>query len=264
MFDGKIDGQRNFASSQVTGLKSTHSESSRCRHQFVPSERQSSASMSLLRTSAAQRASMMLFQSRNWASPSQRRFQSTQPPLQAQPDEAPAPKDGESSMIREEGASGAMVRHDRQNYDPPIDHATSQFSPMPKRVLDGSEDSGVVPAAVLSGAPVELQARTVYIFRPSKTATQSGDWHGHVWRMDWEVLGKGHRWENDLMGWQSTGDFTHATHLDFKSKEDAIRFAEKQGYEYFVQEHQERKFVPKAYANNFVHSPRKLRVIRTK
>jgi NADH dehydrogenase (ubiquinone) Fe-S protein 4 len=82
--------------------------------------------------------------------------------------------------------------------------------------------------------------------------------------MDWDVLGKGHRWENHLMGWQSTGDYTNATHLSFKTKEDAIRFAEKQGYEYFVQEHQKRKIVPKSYANNFIHSPKKLKVIRTK
>lgn len=54
------------------------------------------------------------------------------------------------------------------------------------------------------------------------------------------------------------------TQLDFNTKEDAIRFAEKQGYEYFVQEPNERKFVPKAYANNFMHSPKKLKVIQTK
>lgn len=82
--------------------------------------------------------------------------------------------------------------------------------------------------------------------------------------MDWDVLGKGFRWENPLMGWQSSADFMQGTHLSFKSKEDAIRFAEKQGYEYFVQEPAERKFIPKAYANNFVHSPTKLKIIRTK
>lgn len=35
------------------------------------------------------------------------------------------------------------------------------FSPVPKRVMDGSEEGNFVPAAVLSGAPVDLQARTV-------------------------------------------------------------------------------------------------------
>jgi NADH dehydrogenase (ubiquinone) Fe-S protein 4 len=102
------------------------------------------------------------------------------------------------------------------------------------------------------------------IYKASKPATQSGTWHGHHWRMDWDILQKGHRWENPLMGWQSSGDYMQGTHLNFKSKEDAILFAQKQGYEYFVQEPNERRFVPKAYANNFVHEPKKLKHIRTK
>ncbi len=35
------------------------------------------------------------------------------------------------------------------------------FSPTPKHVMDGSEPGVVLPAAVLSGAPIELEARTV-------------------------------------------------------------------------------------------------------
>lgn len=140
----------------------------------------------------------------------------------------------------------------------------STFTPVPKRVLDGSEPGVVLPAAVLSGAPVELQARQVRIYKKAKPATQSGDWQSKKWRMDWDLLPKGHRWENPLMGWQSSGDMMQGTHLNFKSKEDAISFAEKQGYEYFVQEPNERKFVPKAYANNFLYTPGKLKHIRTK
>lgn len=102
------------------------------------------------------------------------------------------------------------------------------------------------------------------IYRPAKTATQSGDWHGHQWRMDWDVLSKGHRWENPLMGWQSSADFMQGTHMNFKSKDDAIMFANKQGYEYFVQEPNERKIVPKAYASQFTYSPKKLKQVRTK
>jgi NADH dehydrogenase (ubiquinone) Fe-S protein 4 len=82
--------------------------------------------------------------------------------------------------------------------------------------------------------------------------------------MDWDPLPKGYRWENPLMGWQSTADQTQGERIAFKSKEDAIRFAEKQGYEYFVQEPNERKLVPKAYATQFVHSAKKLKQVRTK
>ena len=37
----------------------------------------------------------------------------------------------------------------------------STFSPVPKRVMDGSEPGEVVPGAILSGAPVDLQGRQV-------------------------------------------------------------------------------------------------------
>ncbi len=66
------------------------------------------------------------------------------------------------------------------------------------------------------------------------------------------------------MGWQSSADYLQGTHLNFKSKDDAIHFATKQGYEYFLQEPNERRIIPKAYANNFVHSPKRLKEIPTK
>ncbi|WEW57772.1 ndufs4 NADH dehydrogenase Fe-S protein subunit [Emydomyces testavorans] len=182
------------------------------------------------------------------------------------PQDAPADVSRGSSIIRKETPSEAMARH-QPDYTATIDQATSQistFSPVPKRVMDGSEPCDVVAAAVLSGAPTDLQARTVRIYRPAKPATQSGTWHDHHWRMDWDVLSKGHRWENPLMGWQSSADGMQGTHINFRSKEDAIRFAEKQGYEYYVQEPTDRAFHPKAYANNFLHMPKKLKHIRTK
>jgi NADH dehydrogenase (ubiquinone) Fe-S protein 4 len=82
--------------------------------------------------------------------------------------------------------------------------------------------------------------------------------------MDWDVLSKGHRWENPLMGWQSSADFMQGTHLNFDTKDAAVAFAKKQGYEFFVQEPNERRVIPKAYADQFVHSPKKLKQVRTK
>jgi len=38
---------------------------------------------------------------------------------------------------------------------------SSNFSPVPMRVMDGSEPGESTAAAVVSGAPIELQARTV-------------------------------------------------------------------------------------------------------
>lgn len=57
--------------------------------------------------------------------------------------------------------------------------------------------------------------------------------------------------ENPLMGWTSSADNMQGTHIWFKTKEDAIYFAEKQGYGYYVQEPNVRAFRPKQYAANF-------------
>ncbi|KAK3202707.1 hypothetical protein GRF29_154g419734 [Pseudopithomyces chartarum] len=188
---------------------------------------------------------------------------SNEPEPKTSSSEAPTtPLDAESVQDRQENAAQGM--RNKPDYNVAVDYRTSNFSPIPKRVMDGSEPGESVAAAVLSGAPIDLQARTVRIYRPTKTATQSGDWHSHHWLMDWDVLPKGHRWENPLMGWQSSGDYMQGHRIQFKTKEDAINFANKQGYEYFVQEPNERKFVPKAYANNFTHSPKKLKIIRSK
>lgn len=66
------------------------------------------------------------------------------------------------------------------------------------------------------------------------------------------------------MGWQSSADSMQGTHLNFSSKEEAVQFALKQGYEYAVQEPNERRFAPKAYAANFGHEPKRLKHIKTK
>lgn len=46
------------------------------------------------------------------------------------------------------------------------------------------------------------------------------------------------------------GDY-RGTHIKFKTKQDAINFAEKQGYPYFVQEPQHARIPPKSYSDNF-------------
>ncbi|KAK6533363.1 NADH:ubiquinone oxidoreductase 21kD subunit [Orbilia ellipsospora] len=148
--------------------------------------------------------------------------------------------------------------------EPPTDSTTSSYSPSHSVIPEEHIPSTVIPAGVVSGAPMDLQSRTVRIYKPTKNAMQSSNFRGKTWRMDWDVLGKGHRWENPLMGWQSSADFVQGTHLSFRSKEEAIYFAEKQGYEYFVQEPKEREIVSKAYANNFTWSPNKLKKIHTK
>ncbi|CAG8532003.1 11585_t:CDS:2 [Diversispora eburnea] len=121
-----------------------------------------------------------------------------------------------------------------------------------------------IPAEVISGAPEELRYRTVRIYKPSKTAMQSGTHNTKHWRIDFDVLEKGDKWENPLMGWFSSADYMQALQMKFNTKEDAIHFAEKQGWDHYVQEHYEPQFRKKVYADNYKYSPGKLRIIKTK
>ncbi|KAJ2353568.1 ndufs4 NADH dehydrogenase Fe-S protein subunit, partial [Coemansia sp. RSA 2618] len=116
----------------------------------------------------------------------------------------------------------------------------------------------------LSGAPSSLTKRTVRIYRPANNTMQSGRNANLKWRVDFDELEKGDRWENPLMGWQSTGDAMAPVRLDFATREDAVHFAEKQGWGYFVQEPQFRAIKPKLYKANFVYRPGKLPFIHTK
>jgi NADH dehydrogenase (ubiquinone) Fe-S protein 4 len=52
--------------------------------------------------------------------------------------------------------------------------------------------------------------------------------------------------------------------IKFKTKEEAIAFAEKQGYKYTVQEPKETKFKVRSYSSNFKYTPKKLTWHHTK
>lgn len=126
-------------------------------------------------------------------------------------------------------------------------------------------DNAQRPKELVSGAPEELVTkRVVRIYQQAKPATQSGHHNGSHWKLDWDVLGKGNRWENDLIGYQSTADVMQCTTMQFDNKESAIRFAQGQGWDHYVQEPKKRHFRKKEYANNFLHSSGPLKHIRTK
>ncbi|KAJ1031180.1 hypothetical protein NDA18_002399 [Ustilago nuda] len=121
-----------------------------------------------------------------------------------------------------------------------------------------------VTADLVSSAPEELHQRTVRIFRPTKTANSSGKAGTKVWRVDFDILQGSARWENPLMGWASSGDYMQGTSLKFRSKEDAIHFCEKQGWDYHVTEPKVARIPPKSYAANYNYNPGKLRIHHTK
>lgn len=88
----------------------------------------------------------------------------------------------------------------------------------------------------------------VRIFRPAKTAMQSGRANTHEWRLEFEPTQQ----QNDaLMGWPGMGSTQRQIKIKFATKEEAIAYAERQGWTATVAEPHERAFRPKSYADNF-------------
>ncbi|XP_075955150.1 NADH dehydrogenase [ubiquinone] iron-sulfur protein 4, mitochondrial [Anarhichas minor] len=101
----------------------------------------------------------------------------------------------------------------------------------------------------VTGVPEEhIKTRKVHIFVPAKTAMQSGANSTKKWKMDFDTR---ERWENPLMGWASTADPLSNMMLSFSSKEDAVAFAEKNGWSYDVTEKRTAKPRVKSYGANF-------------
>lgn len=89
----------------------------------------------------------------------------------------------------------------------------------------------------------------VRIYRPSKTAMQSGRGKAKVWLIEPEL--ESARVPEPLMGWTSSEDTLNQIRLRFESQDAAVQYAEKQGWSYTLDIPQERKPVPRNYADNF-------------
>ncbi|XP_019954680.2 NADH dehydrogenase [ubiquinone] iron-sulfur protein 4, mitochondrial [Paralichthys olivaceus] len=101
----------------------------------------------------------------------------------------------------------------------------------------------------VTGVPEEhIKTRKVHIFVPTKTAMQSGINSTKKWKIDFDTR---ERWENPLMGWASTADPLSNMVLSFSSKEDAVAFAEKNGWSYDITDKRAAKPRVKSYGANF-------------
>jgi hypothetical protein len=87
------------------------------------------------------------------------------------------------------------------------------------------------------------------IFRPAKTAMQSGRGQTRKWVLEYEPATG--RKPDPLMGWTSAADTLNEVRLHFETIEEARAFADKQGLVYSVIEPQATSEKPKSYADNF-------------
>ena len=87
------------------------------------------------------------------------------------------------------------------------------------------------------------------IYKPSKTATQSGRGKIKKWLLEFETK---QTFTNQLMGWESSNDTLSEIRLEFDDKDKAIEYAKKNGIRYEVIEPKDRKMVIKSYSDNFL------------
>jgi hypothetical protein len=93
------------------------------------------------------------------------------------------------------------------------------------------------------------------IFRPAKTAMQSGRAKTTEWVLEMEPSDA--RRPDPLMGWTQTADTESSqVRLRFDSKEDAVRYAEEHGIPFQLVDPKPAKRIIKAYADNFAFGRR--------
>tara|TARA_B100001245_G_scaffold93603_1_gene67899 strand:- start:257 stop:544 length:288 start_codon:yes stop_codon:yes gene_type:complete len=87
------------------------------------------------------------------------------------------------------------------------------------------------------------------IYKPDKTAMQSGKRNTKKWVLEFDTLDTE---INPLMGWESSKDTMSEVKLEFSNKEQALNYAKKNNIDYYIIEPKKRKIIKKSYADNFL------------
>jgi len=87
------------------------------------------------------------------------------------------------------------------------------------------------------------------IYKPTKTAMQSGERNTKKWILEFDTLNTG---INPLMGWETSKDTMSEVKLEFSTKDQAINYAKRNNIDYYIIEPQKRKIIKKSYSDNFL------------
>ena len=95
---------------------------------------------------------------------------------------------------------------------------------------------------------------TARIYKPSKTAMQSGQAATKDWLLEFEP--EEPRTIEPLMGWTSSGDMKQQVKLTFDTKEEAVAYCEQHGIAHQVFEPEPVKRRIMSYSDNFAFTRR--------
>lgn len=91
---------------------------------------------------------------------------------------------------------------------------------------------------------------TARIYKPAKTAMQSGVAKTTYWVLEFELSAA--KRTDSLMGWVGSQDMqSDQVRIKFATKDEATNFATRHGLEYQIKDPVERATRPKSYADNF-------------
>lgn len=93
----------------------------------------------------------------------------------------------------------------------------------------------------------------VRIYKPAKSAMQSGPFSGKRWVLEYETVSR--RMPEPLMGWTKSGDTYNQVRLKFASCEEAVEYAKKHGWDYAVEPAHKKRVKPRNYTDNFRYIP---------
>jgi delta 1-pyrroline-5-carboxylate dehydrogenase len=90
------------------------------------------------------------------------------------------------------------------------------------------------------------------IYKPTKTAMQSGKALTKAWLLEFEPASARH--PDPLTGWISSSDMDGQVRLSFDTVEEAVAYANRHGLAFQVFKPKERATILKAYADNFSYT----------
>ena len=92
---------------------------------------------------------------------------------------------------------------------------------------------------------------TVKIYKPTKTAMQSGKAKTKKWVLEFE--NEGTRYIDPIMGWTGNTDTKQQLRISFDSRDDAVRYAKRHKLSYKILEPKSRHTILRSYADNFTN-----------
>ena len=95
---------------------------------------------------------------------------------------------------------------------------------------------------------------TARIYKPTKTAMQSGKAKTKDWVLDYDP--EEPRQIESLMGWTSSADMRQQVRLQFSTKEEAVAYCEKHAIAYRVSPEKQAGRQVMAYSDNFAYGRR--------